>query len=77
METFLRTQSVALTEQGHASESTLFLDPADVSAAFLVTGAWRVCDDALGGETASADAFRRPPLSDGEAHALGFALVAS
>ena len=42
METFLRAQSVALTEQGHASESTRFLNPADASAAFLVTGAWQV-----------------------------------
>jgi len=41
MGTFLRTQSVALTEQGHAWKGTRLLDPAAVSAASLVTGAWR------------------------------------
>ena len=41
METFLRTQIVALTEQGHASERTLHLDPPDGSAASHVTDAWR------------------------------------
>ena len=43
METFLRTQSVALTEQGHASEGTLLLNPADADAASIVTIAWREC----------------------------------
>ena len=41
METFLRAQSVALTEQGHAPGRTYLLDPGAADAASLVTIALR------------------------------------
>jgi len=59
METFLWAQSVALTEQGHASERTLLLDPADADAASGVTAAWRL------GETHLALAVARFGLAQG------------